>query len=378
VSRLPLHRRLDQWEAVLEHQRETAPVDTAGIAGGNLTFPSRCLQSDIHTCRFVYVKSASSLYRLLGDETRLRLLRTLSLERMNVSELTAVLGIAQSGVSRHLGFLKDAGLVTEERIAGFSYYSFSPPAEEDGGPLRQLLSGQFAAASGDSAVRADEARLQEVLRLRRENFETHGEATGQMVPGRSWAAWARALGYLLPPLDVADLGCGEGYLTIEAARWARHVVAIDRSTAVLERARDLARRRGVSNITWKRGEIEKPPIDDESVDVAMLSQALHHARRPEQALEQAARIVVPGGRVLVLDLRRHDQEWVQSRLGDLWLGFTDDELADLLTGAGFEKVDVRVGSRRAGGPFVVLIASAVKPGVPPGLRRRLEKLEEHR
>src|SRR5690606_33994869 len=101
-------------------------------------------------------------------------------------------------------------------------------------------------AAADPAVRADEARLQEVLRLRKENFDTHGAADSvdarQLVPGRSWAAWSRALGLLLPPLEVADLGCGEGYLTVEAARWASRVIAVDRSAAVLERAKGLARR----------------------------------------------------------------------------------------------------------------------------------------
>src|SRR4029077_12345071 len=104
---------------------------------------------------------------------------------------------------------------------------------------------QFDSAAGDAAVRADEARLQEVLRVRKENFDTHGGAdtrdARQLVPGRSWAAWSRALAMLLPPLKVADLGCGEGYLTIEAARWASRVVAVDRSETVLDRARALAR-----------------------------------------------------------------------------------------------------------------------------------------
>ena len=125
-------------------------------------------------------------------------------------------------------------------------------------------------------------RLEEVRRLRKENFEEHGagDERRQVVPGRSWAAWARALGHLLPPMDVADLGCGEGYLAIEASRFARHVVAIDKSAAVLARARAIAKRRRLSNIEWKRGELEKLPLRDASVDVALLSQALHHANDP--------------------------------------------------------------------------------------------------
>ena len=312
------------------------------------------------------MRQASTVYRLLGDEARLRLLRVLGRERMNVTELTGILGLAQSGVSRHLGLLKDAGFVVEEKDAGYTYYRVSPLLAE--GPNRTLwtaLEEQFAAASGEGAVRADESRLQEVLRLRKENFETHAgpdtRDARQLVPGRSWAAWSRALGLLLPPLTIADLGCGEGYLTIEAGRWARQVIAVDRSEVVLNRAKALARRRRVANVTWKRGELEKLPIKDATVDVALLSQALHHAANPARAVAEAARITVPGGRVLILDLREHREEWVRAKLGDRTLGFNDGELKRMLTEAGLQDPRVGVGASKPGDPFTVLIASGTKP-----------------
>jgi SAM-dependent methyltransferase len=313
------------------------------------------------------MRHASSLYRLLGDEARLRLLRVLARERLNVTELTGVLGLAQSGVSRHLGLLKDAGLVGEEPDGGFTYYRLSPALADGAGgnPLATLLREQFDRSADDPAVRADDSRLQEVLRLRKENFDTHSgpdtRDARQLVPGRSWAAWSRAIGLLLPPVKVADLGCGEGYLTIEAARWASRVIAVDRSEAVLARARSLARRRRVSNVIWKKGELEKLPVRDRSVDVAMLSQALHHAHNPARAVAEAARITVAGGRVLVLDLRTHHEEWVRAKLGDRRLGFDDDELRTMLTEAGLEQVTVGVGARKVGDPFTVLVAAGVKP-----------------
>ena len=311
------------------------------------------------------MKSASSLYRLLGDEARLRLLRVLSQERLNVTELTGVLGLAQSGVSRHLGLLKDAGLVIEERDGGFSYYGLAPAIREGEHRIAPLLRTQFDEAAGDAVVRADEARLQEVLRLRKENFDAHAgpdtRDARQLVPGRSWAAWSRALGLLMPNLKVADLGCGEGYLTIEAARWALRVIAVDRSELVLRRARSLARRRRVSNVIWKKGELEKLPLADATVEIAMLSQALHHAQQPSRALSEALRVTAAGGRLLVLDLRRHEQDWVRGKLGDRRLGFDDDELKQLMAGAGWSEVKVGVGARKAGDPFTVLIASGTKP-----------------
>ena len=312
------------------------------------------------------VQAGAALFRLLGDDARLRVLRLLDAERLNVSELTGILGIAQSGVSRHLGLLKDAGLVTEDREGGYAYYRIAPGVRDGRngfGPVWPLLRAQFETAAHTERGRADDARLAEVRRLRKENFDAHsGPDTRerQLVPGRSWAAWARALGHLLPPLRVADLGCGEGYLTLETSRWAAKVYAIDRSKAVLDRARGLAERRKVTNVVWKKGDLEKLPLPDESVDVALLSQALHHAEDPARALREAVRIVVPGGRVLLLDLREHDESWVRDRLGDRWPGFADGALKKLLAEAGLAEIKLTVGARRTGDPFTVLIASGVK------------------
>lgn len=324
------------------------------------------------------MKEASALFRLLGDEARLRLVRVLARDRFNVTELTGILGLAQSGVSRHLGLLKDAGLVAEEKDGAYTYYRLAPHVRENGrGPLWPLLEAQFAAAADTPSVRADDARLQEVLRLRRENFDAHaGPDTRdgrQLVPGRSWAAWARALGLLLPPLDVVDIGCGEGYLTVEIARWANRVIAVDRSPAVLTRARDLAARRRLTNITWKKGDVERLPIEAGTMDLALLSQTLHHAPHPERAAAEAARILKPGGRVLVLDLRPHEEAWVREKLGDRWLGFSDEQLTRLLTDAGFSGVITATGARRTGDPFSVVVACATKtkPGVvSPGSKRK--------
>ena len=306
---------------------------------------------------------APALLRLLGDETRLRLIRVLAREPLNVSELTAVLGVAQSGVSRHLGLLRDASLVMEKRAGTFAWYSLAPGLDDENSGRAVLWKWlRLEMERPTPATRADDARLEEVRRLRKENFAQHGagDERQQLVPGRSWAAWSRALGLLLPGLDVADLGCGEGYLTIEASRWARRVIGVDRSRDVLSRAKAMARRRGVTNVVWKKGDLEKLPIAGGSMDIALLSQALHHAERPAAALVEAHRILRPGGRVLVLDLREHGEGWVQQKLGDRWLGFSDRTLRDLLTGAGFDHVDVHVGARRAGDPFTVLVAAGTK------------------
>ena len=242
---------------------------------------------------------AAAFFRSLADPTRLRLLRLLAIDRFNVSELTRALALAQSGVSRHLGFLREAGLVTEEREAGFVYYRVN----RDGpaaAPLWPLLEAEFARGAGDRTVREDDIRLQDVLRQRRESFDAHADPR-LFVPGRSWAAWARALGHLLPPLDVADIGCGDGYLTVEVAAWAGSVVAIDRSDDVLERARALGARRRITNVDWKKGDLARLPLREQSIDLALFSQSLRHASEPERAVADAARVLRPDGTLLIIE-----------------------------------------------------------------------------
>ncbi len=306
------------------------------------------------------MQHAATLFRVLSDTTRLRLLRALSHERFNVSELTAILAVAQSSVSRHLAMLKDLALVSEEREAGFVYYRLRDRDAGPAAPLWAVLSAEFSAGGADPAAAADDVRMQEVLRRRREEFDPGGDPR-LIAPGRSWAAWARALGHLLPAIDVADIGCGEGYLTLEMARWARHVTGIDRSDDVLERAKGLSERRQVTNVTWKKGDLSRLPLGDESIDLAVFSHSIRYASDPERPVTEAARILRPGGRVLILDLRRHDQAWVQARFGAQRAGFAPGELETLLQAAGFRAIRQSTGVRHPGNPFVVMIASGTAP-----------------
>lgn len=325
----------------------------------------------------MYMLESAALCRLLGEDARLRLLRLVMTARLNVSELTAILGVAQSGVSRHLGMLRDAGLVQESREGGFTFYSGT--ADHEGAKLSGLwpaLQTQLDAESGSGhgVLRDDDMRLREVVRQRREQRETHGgirEGDRQLVPGRSWAAWSRALGLLLPGLTVADLGCGDGHLTLEMAVWSTQVIGVDRSQEVLKRARSLARRRRVANVEWKRGEIEDVPLSDESLDLAVLSQALHHAKVPERALAEAARVVKPSGRVLVLDLAEHGQAWVTDRLGDRWLGFDRSKLHAMMSDAGLTDIRGQVGLDAE--PFGVIVAAGTKPASTTRRRRLRQK-----
>jgi ArsR family transcriptional regulator len=299
---------------------------------------------------------SADFFRLLGDSQRLRILRLLSREKLNVSELTEIFGGAQSGISRHLRLLREAELVREDRERGWTYYSVDASRFGDGiGGLWPALNEQLQGLEGS---REDDVRLQEVLRRRKEDFREDPPAIP--VPGRSWAAWARTLSYLAPELLVADLGCGDGYLTLEVARWARRVIAVDKSKGMLRRARNLARKHDVRNIRWQLGRMEKLPLEKESVDCVLMSQVLHSLKDPARGLSEAYRILKPDGVLLFQELRTHQEEWVKSKLGDVWLGFDEKELRNYLEETRFTKVHLDIGSKRKGDPFIVLIGCARK------------------
>jgi ArsR family transcriptional regulator len=181
------------------------------------------------------------------------------------------------------------------------------------------------------------------------------------VPGRSWRALAHGLLRLLPPMVIADLGAGEGTLSQLLARSAKKVIAVDNSPAMVEFGSKLAADHGMANLEYRLGEIEDPPVKAGSIDLALFSQALHHAASPGKALSAAHRILKPGGRLMVLDLLSHSFEQARALYAHVWLGFSEVELLRLIERAGFRDAEVAVVSREARAPhFQTLLATARK------------------
>jgi ArsR family transcriptional regulator len=316
--------------------------------------PSSSLSAPIRPA--ANVKQLASLCKLLGDSSRLRLLRLLRRERLNVSELTGILDLSQSGVSRHLKLLAGAGLVSEHREGSWVYYQITTDPASQAGQMLDALREAMAHAPDEEG---DLARLEQALRERREHASApFCEREGIPIPGRSWRAWSRALLRLLPALHVADLGCGDGALALELARSASRVIAVDVAPRVLERARRRFAAAGVTNIELRQGELEALPLAAGEVELCLLSQALHHAASPAQALAEAYRVLCPDGRVLVLDLEPHGEEWVREKLGDQWLGFDRWRLHEMLTAAGFGEIDYETLPHRRGEPFQINLTSA--------------------
>jgi ArsR family transcriptional regulator len=181
------------------------------------------------------------------------------------------------------------------------------------------------------------------------------------VPGRSWKALAHALIPLLSPQVIVDLGAGEGTLSQLLARNARKVIAIDNSPKMVKFGSQLARKHSIRNLEYRLGDIEDPPVASNSVDLAILSQALHHAIKPERAIASAYRILKKNGRLVILDLLRHNFEKARELYADHWLGFSEVRLHELLEKAGFHDIEVTVVAREKQSPhFQTVFATGVK------------------
>src|SRR4051812_28093700 len=249
--------------------------------------------------------SIVNLLRLLADPTRLRLLLLLHEAELTVAELQEICGMGQSRISSHLAQLKRAGVVEDRRAGKKVYYGL---AKKTGRKPPETLVREMTRTLAHEIpeTQRDRTALKLALRKRqdkaREYFdELAGKFGRNHCPGRSWQALAHTLITLLPPLTVADLGAGEGTLAQLLARNARKVIAIDNSPKMVEFGSKLAKEHGFENLEYRLGDIEDPPIKDNSVDLVILSQALHHAIHPKKAIGAAHRILKRGGRLVILD-----------------------------------------------------------------------------
>ncbi len=302
--------------------------------------------------------------KILADPTRLRLLALLRKEELSVGELEDILGMAQSRISSQLAQLRQADLVVDRRDGKKAFYSLRSdlPAATLG-----LLEAAVASVGHLSELADDQIGLERSLAKRRAHQEEYfnliaGKLGKHYCPGRSWEAIGHLALRLAPRIVIADLGAGEGLISQLLARRAEKVWCIDNSPRMVEVGSELAEKNGLANLTYKLGDIESVPLPDRSVDLAILSQALHHARHPQTAVNEAARILRPGGQLLVLDLKAHTFEKAHELYADVWLGFKESALHAFLKKAGLQQVEVNTVSKETAEPyFETLLASGVRP-----------------
>jgi ArsR family transcriptional regulator len=281
--------------------------------------------------------SIIKILRVLADPNRLRILLLLAAEELSVAELQEILAMGQSTISTHLSQLKQAGLVEDRRTGKSSLYKLQAGASGAGDLLMKLL-GQ--ARQQIPEAEPDQSSMRRVVIKRQDKMRAFfdsvaGRLGKDYVPGRSWKGMAEALLRLMPPMVIADLGAGEGAFALLLAQRATKVIAVDSSSKMIEVSREQALRHGVKNVEYRLGDMEELPIEDRAVDLVFFSQSLHHALHPERAIQEAWRILVPGGRIVVLDLLKHRFEEAREIYADEWLGFSEAELEAMLEKAGF-------------------------------------------
>ena len=303
--------------------------------------------------------------RLLADPTRSRMLHLLHRGELAVGELQEILGLPQSRISTHLALLRKAQLVHDRRDGKKSFYSLARDLPVS---VAGIVDAALAASAREPKSAADQRSLQRIIEKRRQKAEQHFNLVADRLgrnycPGRSWEAIGQMLFLLTPRVRIADLGAGDGTLSRLLARQAESVHCVDNSPRMVQVGRALAKKEHLRNLTYILGNIEKVPLPDRSIDLALLSQALHHAENPRLALSEAFRILKPGGRLLILDLRAHRFEKARELYADRWLGFKENELHDWIEEAGFRQSEVRVVAKEVKEPcFETILATGMKPG----------------
>ena len=309
------------------------------------------------------------VFKTLADPTRLRILALLEREELAVQELMEVLGMAQSRVSRHLGILRDAAVVRDRREGTFVLYQLALPQS---GPWRAAWEVAVADLRQDPGSQRDEAALARVLEARTSRSRSFFDAVGP-----EWDAlrkvWsddllrARALVRLVPEgLRAVDVGTGTGVLALELAQLGVRVVAVDRSSRMLDAARARMDAAGVAGIELRAGDASALPLADGEVDAAFAHMVLQYLAAPGEALREMARVVRPGGRVVVADFTSHERTWMREELGVLRLGFGREEVAGFFEAAGLEglRFEEQPPSSRGADLPATFIASARRPGAP--------------
>lgn len=275
----------------------------------------------------------SAVLKTFADATRVRLLALLEGEELTVAELSAITRLAQPRVSTHLARLKEAGLVRDRRAGVSSYYRFDEAALD--APQRALWQA-LSHGSDDPLLRQDAERVAGVLAMRAADQNWADSVAGDMErhysPGRTWEALARSALPLLETGDVLDVASGDGVLAELLAPHAHRYVCIDASPRVVAAARERLRR--YRNVEVREADMHALPFEADSFDLVVLMHALTYAARPAQAVAEAARVLRPGGRLLLSSLARHEHRSAVEAYGHANLGFADRELRKFVEKAG--------------------------------------------
>jgi ArsR family transcriptional regulator len=276
----------------------------------------------------------------LSDAVRVRMLAVLEGRELTVTEICDIVQLPQSTVSRHLKTLADGEWVTWRRDGTRRLYTL--PLDEVDTAAKRLWEAVRDRVTSSTASSHDDRRLKQALARRRTQSEAFfSSSAGQWDRLREEmfgsTSHLRALvGLMETGLTVGDLGCGTGVVSENLAPFAERVIAVDVSNEMLDAARE--RLAGERRVSIRRGSLEKLPIEDGELDVALMMLVLHHIPEPKRARAEAARGLKVGGRLLMTDMLPHDREEYRQTMGHVWLGFGEKQMTQWLHAAGFSDV----------------------------------------
>ncbi len=297
----------------------------------------------------------SNHLKTLADTTRVRLLALLEREELTVAELAAITGLAQPRVSTHLSKLKEFNLVRDRRSGVSAYYRFDEDTLDE---AQARLWALLRDSSNDPLLDQDARRLPGVLANRADTQNWADGVAGDMErhysPGRTWEAMARSALPLLDAGDVLDIASGDGVLAELLAPHAKRYVCLDASRRVVNAAAD--RLKPFPNVEVREGDMHALPFDAGSFDLVVLMHALTYSRDPATAVKEAARVLRPGGRVLLSSLRKHAHATVVEPFGHLNHGFTSKELRKFMDKAGLNSEGLESVTRERRPPHFEVIS----------------------
>jgi ArsR family transcriptional regulator len=314
--------------------------------------------------------------RAAAEPTRLRLLALCARAELTVSELTAILGQSQPRVSRHLKLLCEAGLLDRLREGSWVFYRLSRRATASA--LARLLAGLVP--DDDPTVALDRERLDQIKRARAESASAYFRANAAQW-GKIRSLYVdeseveRALLDLMPlgeARELLDIGTGTGRMLEILAPRAEHAVGVDTSREMLTIARVNLERAGLRNCSIRQGDMYQLPLQGASFDTVVIHQVLHYADRPAEAIQEAARVLRPGGRLVVVDFAPHELEFLRVDHAHRRLGFADAEMLDWCRGAGLEPGRAR---HLPGSPLTVVIWQAHRQHLPTATVIPVEAIE---
>jgi ArsR family transcriptional regulator len=286
-------------------------------------------------------ESRWQLYRLLSEPMRLRVLALAAEDELSVGELAELLGESQPNVSRHAAPLRQAGLLADRRQGARTLIRLGEGAERDAVVADAIAAGRELCAADGSLARVSEVVARRDAKARELFARPTAAEVGLSLDLPSYLA---AFAALIDPRELAvDAGTGDGALLDLLAPVYRRVVAIDRSEAQLARARQRLRARGYGNVTLIQEQLDGEHVRaavGEGADLVVAARVLHHAPRPKTALCDLVQLARPGGKLLVIDYSRHDDEELSDQQADVWMGFSAEELSGFARAAGLSDVHV--------------------------------------